>query len=117
MEEVIGGCRKLHKETLRNLYSLPSKIRMIKSRKIRGTGHVARMGRSGMHIGYWWESQKERNYYEGVDIVGRIILKWILEILDGVVWTGLIWLRIGTKGPVEGCCVHGDEPFHKRQIL
>jgi hypothetical protein len=22
-------------------------------------GHVARMGRRGMHIGYWWESQKE----------------------------------------------------------
>jgi hypothetical protein len=30
--------------------------------------------------------------------VGRIILRWILERLDGVVWTGLIWLRIGTSG-------------------
>jgi hypothetical protein len=28
----------------------------------------------------------------------RIILKWILERYDGVVWTGLIWLRIGTGG-------------------
>jgi hypothetical protein len=25
-------------------------------------GHVARMGRRGMHIGFWWEGQKERNY-------------------------------------------------------
>jgi hypothetical protein len=29
---------------------------------------------------------------------GRIILIWILERLDGVVWTGLVWLRIGTSG-------------------
>jgi hypothetical protein len=28
----------------------------------------------------------------------RIILRWILEREDGVVWTGLIWLRIGTSG-------------------
>jgi hypothetical protein len=29
---------------------------------------------------------------------GRIILRWILERYDGMVWTGLIWLRIGTSG-------------------
>jgi hypothetical protein len=32
------------------------------------------------------------------DVGGRIILEWILERKDGVVWTGLIWLRIGTSG-------------------
>jgi hypothetical protein len=26
-----------------------------------------------MHIGYWWESQKEREHYEGQDVSGRII--------------------------------------------
>jgi hypothetical protein len=31
---------------------------MIKSRRMRWAGHVARMGRRGMHIGYWWETQK-----------------------------------------------------------
>jgi hypothetical protein len=50
-----------------------------------------------MHIGYWWESQKERNHYENQDIGGWIILKWILERWDGVVWSGLIRLRIGTS--------------------
>jgi hypothetical protein len=36
-------------------------------------------GRRGMHIGYWWESQKERDHWEDQDVDGRTILKWILE--------------------------------------
>jgi hypothetical protein len=32
------------------------------------------------------------------DVGGWTILKWILDRLDVVVWTGLIWLRIGTSG-------------------
>jgi hypothetical protein len=59
---VAGGWRKLHNEELHNLYSSPSIIRVIKSRRIRGEGHVARMGKRGTHIGYWWESQEERDH-------------------------------------------------------
>jgi hypothetical protein len=33
---------------------------MIKPRRMKRAGHVARMGRRGMYIGYCWESQKER---------------------------------------------------------
>jgi hypothetical protein len=43
-DEVIGGWKKLHNCELYNLYSSPSIIRMIKSRKMRWAGHVARMG-------------------------------------------------------------------------
>jgi hypothetical protein len=32
------------------------------------------------------------------DVGGWIILGWILEMCDGVMWTGLVWLRIGTGG-------------------
>jgi hypothetical protein len=39
-----GGWRKLHNEELHSLHSSPSIIRMIKSRRMRWTGHVARMG-------------------------------------------------------------------------
>jgi hypothetical protein len=42
--EMIGCWRELHIEKLDNLYSWPSIIRMIKSRKMRGARHVERMG-------------------------------------------------------------------------
>jgi hypothetical protein len=41
---VAGGWRKLHNKELHNLYSSPSIIRIIKSRRMRWAGHVARMG-------------------------------------------------------------------------
>jgi hypothetical protein len=44
-DEVAGGSRKLYNEEPHNLYSLPSIIRMIKSRRMRWAGHVERMGK------------------------------------------------------------------------
>jgi hypothetical protein len=96
-DEVTGGWRKLHNEELHNLYSSPSIIRMIMSRRMTRAGHVARMGRRRMHIGYWWERQKERDHYEDQEVSVWTILKYILERSDGIVWTRSIWLRIGTS--------------------
>jgi hypothetical protein len=42
-DEVTGDRRKLHNEELHSLYSSPGIIRMIKSRRMRWTGHVAQM--------------------------------------------------------------------------
>jgi hypothetical protein len=42
-DEVTGGWRQLHNEELHNLYSSSSVITMIKSRRVRWAGHVARM--------------------------------------------------------------------------
>jgi hypothetical protein len=53
MDGVTGGWRKLHNEELHNLYSSPSIIRIIKSRRKQWAGHVAQMGRRGTCIGYW----------------------------------------------------------------
>jgi hypothetical protein len=50
---VTSGWRKLHNEELHDLYSSPSIIRIIKSRRMRWAGHVARMGGIGARIGYW----------------------------------------------------------------
>jgi hypothetical protein len=44
-DEMTGGWRKLHNEEFHNLYSSPNIITMIKSRRMRWAGHVARMGR------------------------------------------------------------------------
>jgi hypothetical protein len=43
-DEVTGECRKLHNEEHRDLYSSPSIIRIIRSRRTRWAGHVTRMG-------------------------------------------------------------------------
>jgi hypothetical protein len=61
-DEVTGGWKKLPNDELRDLYASPSVIRIIKSRRMRWAGLVARMGKREMHIGYWWESQRERDH-------------------------------------------------------
>jgi hypothetical protein len=88
---VTGGWRKLHNEELHHLYSSPSIIRIIMSRRMRWAGHVARMG-------------EKKNVYrllvgkpEGKRPLGRPRCRWIgnikmdlLEIGVSVVyWIGL----------------------------
>jgi hypothetical protein len=46
--------RKLHNEELNDLYCSPNIFRVMKSRRKRWAGHVARMGRGGVHKGFWW---------------------------------------------------------------
>jgi hypothetical protein len=60
-DEVTGWFGKLHNEEFRNLYSSPSIIRMMKLRRMRWAGHVARIGRR-THVGYWLENQRERDH-------------------------------------------------------
>jgi hypothetical protein len=43
-DEVTGEWRKLHNEELNDRYSLPNIVRVVKSRRMRWAGHVARMG-------------------------------------------------------------------------
>ena len=50
MDEVAGVWRKLRNEELNDLYSLPNIVRVVKSRRMRWAGHVARMGEDrGVH--------------------------------------------------------------------
>jgi hypothetical protein len=73
-DEVIGKWIKLHNEELRDLYSSPSIMRIIKLRRMRWAGHAARMG-------------EKRNAYrllvgkpEGRRPLGRPRRRWVDNI-------------------------------------
>jgi hypothetical protein len=70
-DEVTRSWRKLHNEELHNLYPCPDIIRIIKSRRMRWTGHVAHMGEMrNMYRILERKGKKARNHLEDPDIVG-----------------------------------------------
>jgi hypothetical protein len=70
-----GSWRKLHNDELHDLYSSPNIVRVIKSRRMRWAGHVARMGEGR---GFWLGDPKARDHWEDLGVGGRITLKWTL---------------------------------------
>ena len=78
--------RKLHNEELNDLYSSPNIMRMIKSRRMRWAGHVARM-EGEVSTRFWWGKLKEKDHWGDQDVDGRIILSWILRKWEGGVGT------------------------------
>jgi hypothetical protein len=76
-DEVTGGWKKLHNEELRDLYSLPNIIRIIKSKRMRWAAHVARMEEKRNAYRLLMGCQKERDHSEAQDVGGWIILRLI----------------------------------------
>jgi hypothetical protein len=72
-EEVAGGWRRLHNEELDNLYTSPNVIRVIKSRRMRCAGRVARMREMRNAHNIWSEIPKGRDHSEDRGVDGRII--------------------------------------------
>jgi hypothetical protein len=77
---------------------------MIKSRKMRWTGHLAHMR---MHTKFLEENLKGRDHFKALAIDGMIILEHILGKWSGKLQTGCIWLRVGTSGRF----LYGNEPL------
>ena len=84
MDEVTGEWRRLHNEELGDLYSLTNIFRVVKSRRMRWEGHVARMGRGEVCTGFWWGNPRERDHWGDPDIDGRIILRRIFGKWEGL---------------------------------
>ena len=97
-DEVTGEWRRLPNEELHDLYPSPNIVRVIKSRRVRWAGHVARMGEERGCIGSWWGNWRERDHWGDLDVDGWIILGWISKRWDMGIRTGLGWPRIETGG-------------------
>jgi len=97
-DEVTGEWRRLHNEELNDIYSSPNIVWVIKSRRMRCAGHVARMGDEivvyrvllGKPEGRRPMGKPKRRWW--------IILVWISRRWDVGIWTGLGWPKIGTVG-------------------
>jgi hypothetical protein len=70
-----GSRRKFHNDEFHSLYSSPNIIRVIKSRRMRWAGHVARMGEGEVFTEFSLGGPKGINHREDVDIGGRITLR------------------------------------------
>jgi hypothetical protein len=97
-DEVTGEWRKLHNEELNDLYCSPSIVRVIKSRRMRLAGHVARIGERRDVYSVLVGKSEERDHLGDTGLDGRIILRWIFRKSYVGIWTGSSWLRIRTVG-------------------
>jgi hypothetical protein len=90
-DEVTGDWSNLHNEVLRDLYSSPSVIRMIKSRRMRWAGRLARV----------WEKRHEYRLLvgkpEGKRQLGRPRRRWVDNIrmdIEEVGWGDVDWIGL-----------------------
>jgi len=97
-DEEIGEWTKLHNEELNDMYCSPNIDRVIKSRRMRWAGHIARIGeRRGVY-------RVLVGKHEGKSPYGRHRPRWEddikldLQEVGCAVWTGSSWLRIGRGG-------------------
>ena len=105
-DEVTGEWRKLHNKELRDLYSLRNIVRVIKSRRIRWAGHVARMGKGRcVHRVLVGKPDGKRP-------LGRPRRRWEDNIKMDLqeVGGGGDWMELAQdKGQVAGTCEYGNE--------
>jgi hypothetical protein len=113
-----GSWRKLHNDELHDLYSSPNIFRMIKSRRMRWAGHVARMGEgTGVYRVLVWRHEYKRS-------LGRPRRRWenninidLIEIgIDGANWILLAQYRVQWRAFVN-TVINLRVPFRKQGIF
>jgi hypothetical protein len=99
-DKVAGDWRKLHNEELHNLYSSPSIIRMIKSRRMKWAGHVAQVEEMNTQVG--------KPY--GKRPLGGTRRRWEDNIKVDFIEIGcgsMDWIHLA-QGREQGFCEHGN---------
>jgi len=86
-DEVTREWRRLHNEELIDLYSSPNIVQVIKSRRMRWDGHVARMVENRGVIRVMVGKREGRKEWRDLSVDGWIILGWISRRWDVGVWT------------------------------
>ena len=94
----MSALRRLINEELNDLYSSPNIVWVIKSRRMRWAGHVARMGEERGVYRVLVGKPEGRNRWGDLGVDGWIILGWICMRWDVGIWNGLGWPRIETGG-------------------
>jgi hypothetical protein len=110
-DEVTEGWRKLHNEELHGLYSSPSIVRVIKARRMRWAGNVARMGdvRGAYHILVGWPEGRrplgrprrklEDNIKMDLGEIGFGDMDWIYLAQDTDRWRALVNTTMNFRFP------------------
>ena len=81
-DEVTGQGRRLRNEELNYLLSVPNSVRVIKWRRMRWAGHVARMGEERGVYRVLVAKPDGRNHWGDLGVDGWIILGWIFRSWD-----------------------------------
>jgi len=97
-DKLTGEWRKLQHKELNYLYSSPNIVRVIKSRRMRWAGHVARMGSERCIQGFDGGNLREREHLKDLSVGGGDNFKLCLQEVEYGTFMGLIWLRIGSGG-------------------
>jgi len=94
----VDGWRRLHNEELHILYTSLNIIRVIKSRRTRWAGHVARIGDMRNAYSILVVKPEGKRPLGRPRLDGRTVSGCVLGKLGGKLRAGFIWLKMGTSG-------------------